>query len=300
VALPASAGPVASFDDIEFWVGQGNNRAVVVIDWFENSTEVPALAWGFRWDGAATGQTMLSAVIAADPRLYAKSGGFGGLGASLYGLGYDDGDGQFALNDETAFDEQGFADSEGPADGAVAVDANDYYREGWIEGFWNYGYSVGSPFPGETWKPSQVGMSGRPLHDGDWDSWAFHAPVNDVAFQTFAQNPVAAELPPSNDNADFNGDGVVDGGDFLAWQRGFGATGAQLEQGDANDDGAVDAADLAAWSTAFGAGAATTNANTLALAVPESTTMGLFIVAGVWAVAVARRRNLRNGVAVCR
>lgn len=51
-------------------------------------------------------------------------------------------------------------------------------------------------------------------------------------------------------SADFNGDGVVDGDDFLVWQREFG----QLHplHADGNGDGAVDADDLALWREQFG------------------------------------------------
>ena len=64
-----------TFDDIEFWVGTGANRAALVIDWVEGSTEPPALVWGYRWDGTARGSDMLTAIVAADPRLFAKLGG---------------------------------------------------------------------------------------------------------------------------------------------------------------------------------------------------------------------------------
>jgi hypothetical protein len=48
--------------------------------------------------------------------------------------------------------------------------------------------------------------------------------------------------------ADFNFDGVVDGNDFLLWQRNVGRTsGATLRQGDATADGDVDGNDLAVW-----------------------------------------------------
>ncbi|MBA4106475.1 MAG: hypothetical protein C0485_12020 [Pirellula sp.] len=57
------------------------------------------------------------------------------------------------------------------------------------------------------------------------------------------------------DDADFDGNGTVDGADFLIWQRGSGATGG-LNQGDANNDGNVNAADLEIWKTQFGTGAA--------------------------------------------
>jgi hypothetical protein len=59
---------------------------------------------------------------------------------------------------------------------------------------------------------------------------------------------------PVTENADFDGDGDIDGRDFLTWQRGFGITGtATLTQGDANDDGDVDADDLAIWQSQYGA-----------------------------------------------
>ena len=60
--------------------------------------------------------------------------------------------------------------------------------------------------------------------------------------------------PPTVD-ADFNGDGLVDGADFLVWQQNFGlAEGSTNEQGDADGNAAVNDLDLAAWQTNFGAG----------------------------------------------
>ncbi|BBO36165.1 dockerin type I domain-containing protein [Lacipirellula parvula] len=292
---PAAAGPVASFDDVEFWVGTGSNRAVVAIEWLTGTTERTTLAWGFRWDGAATGQTLLNAVVTADPRLFAKSGGFGGgLGSSLYGLGYDDGDGAFALDDGTTFNEAGIAQVSGPADRAQAVDPADYYNEGWFRGFWNYGYSHTNPFAGGSWTASQVGMSSRVLQDGDWESWAYHPAVNQAGFQQFADNPFAAPAPAIVGSADFNGDGGVDGADFLAWQRGYGiTTGAELNQGDANGDGGVDAADLQWWRDAFSQ-ATTPPAAISAAAVPEPTSLGLALMAFA-AAAVRRRINRIHG-----
>jgi hypothetical protein len=53
--------------------------------------------------------------------------------------------------------------------------------------------------------------------------------------------------------ADFDQDGVVDGADFLAWQRGMGAmSGAARPDGDADGDGAVDGDDLTLWRDGFG------------------------------------------------
>jgi hypothetical protein len=80
---------------------------------------------------------------------------------------------------------------------------------------------------------------------------------NDVVLQT---------TQPGGANADFDGDGDVDGADFLSWQVGFGTgTGAAHGQGDSNADGDVDADDLAAWTSQYGSHAITA----ATVAVPE-------------------------------
>jgi hypothetical protein len=70
---------------------------------------------------------------------------------------------------------------------------------------------------------------------------------------------------PASPSADFNGNHLVDGVDFLIWQRGQGiAVGASPATGDANGDRAVNAADLAIWKQQFGASRPVVN-------VPEQT-----------------------------
>jgi len=259
VFLPfASAGTVSTFDDIQFWVGSGANRAAVAIDWDDTGTVDKSLVWGYRWDGVATGEDMLLTVLESDTRLFAA------VGTSLFGLGYDlDNDSALDISDGTVFDSDGLAfipgvlnDNVVPA--ATATNPNDFYAEGWFSGFWHYGLSnrglgSGDPFDGATggdeWVSSGGSMAGRVLSDGDWDSWAF-TPTFD--FTSFAENPVAAESPFS---ADFDSDDDTDGADFLAWQRGFGIDeNALLEQGDADGNGTVDRFDLQIWSTNFGSG----------------------------------------------
>ena len=94
-------------------------------------------------------------------------------------------------------------------------------------------------------------------------------------------NGVVSAVPVQN--ADFNDDGIVDGADFLTWQRGFGGT-ASLEAGDANNDGVVDAADLAIWREQYGSDGSSVTA------VPEPAACSLALVAGL-AVTVVRRRR---------
>jgi hypothetical protein len=229
-----------SFDDIQFWVGTGANRAAIAIDWQENAPDPPALVWGFRWDGIAHGDDILTAVVAADPRLFAKLGGSRSDPDAVYGFGYDaDGDGKFAIDDDTVFDAEGFAFTS-PADLATATDAADYYAEGWFTGFWHYGAAPANPFYGAAWSDVAIGMASRVLTDGAWDSWTFSPTFN---FASFAENPIAA--PPPVLPGDFNQDGHVDETDFGIWRSDFDST-SNLAA-DANSSGIVDAADYVIW-----------------------------------------------------
>jgi pectate lyase len=89
------------------------------------------------------------------------------------------------------------------------------------------------------------------------------------------------------EDADFDGDGDVDGRDFLIWQRGFGLTEQENNLlGDANGDGNVDAGDLEIWQTQYADSGELSASQT---AVPEPVTSLLMALAvGVWAL--KRRR----------
>jgi hypothetical protein len=68
--------------------------------------------------------------------------------------------------------------------------------------------------------------------------------------------------PPA---ADFDGDNVVDGADFLLWQRGLGVNALDHFPGGQGDgDSLVDNDDLAVWSDQFGS-----DSSILAQQVPE-------------------------------
>jgi len=76
--------------------------------------------------------------------------------------------------------------------------------------------------------------------------------------------------------ADFDGDGIIDGSDFLLWQRQLGTTGLfplAIQEGDGNGDGVVDGADLSLWENSFGA--ALPHLTAKSVTVPEPTTAAL-------------------------
>lgn len=88
------------------------------------------------------------------------------------------------------------------------------------------------------------------------------------------------------DNADFDGNGTVDGLDFLTWQRGLGSTsGAKATDGDADNDSDVDADDFAIWLNQYGS-------QTLAavLIVPEPAASGM-LAAGFCCGLIRRKRT---------
>lgn len=54
--------------DVDYWVGAGENESVIVID-FNMSNEVVTYAWGIKYDGTIDVQTALEAIDAADTGL---------------------------------------------------------------------------------------------------------------------------------------------------------------------------------------------------------------------------------------
>jgi hypothetical protein len=85
-------------------------------------------------------------------------------------------------------------------------------------------------------------------------------------------------------DADFNNDTVVDGADFLIWQRNLGS-GTDNLTGDANGDGMVNNADLQVWQGQFGS---TVSATAATATVPEPAT-ALLTLLGLAAFAARRR-----------
>jgi hypothetical protein len=107
-------------------------------------------------------------------------------------------------------------------------------------------------------------------------------------------------------SADFDGNGVVDGADFLTWQRNTGTLlGATHAQGDANGDGSIDVDDLAflaaagvsAASQALPAAGGSVVAGSVGgiHGVPEPTALGMLAMSGFLFAAGRMPRRRQRG-----
>jgi hypothetical protein len=190
-ASAQGAAIVDEISDVQYWVGSGENQAVVIVDWQDSKT-LPvdplgqALVWGYRWPTGETRQGIdaLVAIDAADPRLEFKFLPFGGFGQLLFGAYYDlDGDGGTPTFNTTA-------------ETGSASDADDHFREGYrINGFWGYlnGATAGPNLP--SWNESGTGAAQRTLSDGSWDGWVFSEDLVDFSIPNPAIAAAAVAVP---------------------------------------------------------------------------------------------------------
>lgn len=158
-------GAITSMEEIVFWVGSGENQAALVIDW-NDGIEPQSLAWGFRWDGVASGYDMFNAVAAADPALTLSLLSFG-EGFAVDGISY-----------------------------SSAWLQHDEQSEGFTTGFWSYWLADGmEELPSEgQWSGASTGFEQRELSNNSWDGWSWSSDtVSWLSTPPIA--PVAAPIP---------------------------------------------------------------------------------------------------------
>jgi len=154
----------------------------------------------------------------------------------------------------------------------------------YVNGVLAYQEMKNSPTPLYTnSQPLRIGTRGDGLPSklliDELSIWNVALSASQIAI--LASGPTPTTLPPGGVGADFNGDEIVDGQDFLIWQRGVGVSGAIFEQGDANNNGVVDGADLAIFTSQFGGPPSLAAAST---SVPEPASaclVGLALLAGL-------------------
>jgi hypothetical protein len=185
-----SKSSAVSFDNIQFWIGSGTNRAALVIEWsspesFVYST-VPApiadksLVWGYRFNGTATGTQMLQAILAADPRFYIVADETYGS-TFVEGIGYSlDGSNALGITDGTYtnyFTTNFLTNFTVSMDAAVSLNPNDLFWGGYFGPNWELWTEVGgaggllnSPDRGTNsyWAPDDPSAPYSGVH-GQWE-----------------------------------------------------------------------------------------------------------------------------------
>ena len=196
-----------SFDDIQFWIGSGTNRAALVVEWSTPESfgvsMVPgpiaskSLVWGYRFDDMATGAQMFSAILAADPRLYAVGSIDPKWGLGITGIGFHfGGGGSYGLADGSTtnyFTSGLHTNTTVYIDAAAPLNPGDLYWGGWNGPNWENWTELGdvggvfnSPDRGTNayWTPDDpndpfsfgthgqwrlaYGLSFLPLTNGSW------------------------------------------------------------------------------------------------------------------------------------
>jgi len=170
---------IQSFDDIQFWTGNGMNRSALVVE-FNSFTNPFSVVWGYKWSGSTNLQTMVfdlagvitggpAAVAGSDSRLSISVTDFGGLGYNIDALTYN---------------QSGLGGAWPP--GTLKLG-------GWDGTNWNnlFTFAGTSAWPSTSFILSEVGMADTSLVDGGWYGWILS---DGPQTYNFAQ-PFAAPVP---------------------------------------------------------------------------------------------------------
>jgi hypothetical protein len=190
-----------TFEDIKYWVGEGNNKAMLVIQWNDKKSPA-ALVWGYRWNGTKYGYDMIDDIAKADERFFHLRFGAGYLGYAIAGIGFD-------ISGDAKISNGGSCQS--PVDGSVDADKYDFdywklcagtsarWSAGWYEAYWSYW--VSDNIKGK-WEYSGLGASSRVLTNNSVDAWYFDLDMNDPEISTFYR---CMEEPDNCDGRNFFG-----------------------------------------------------------------------------------------------
>ena len=174
-AAAGAARAEFTLDDVHFWVGEGSNRAALVVDW--NAEGASPLVWGYRWNGEPIpARVAIEAIAREDNRLLYESS-VSQWGTSVDALGYDRSDvaAAFDLAAGTSTD----------PDALVGLYAGTLY--------WAQSPGTGDSFDGCQWSYGG-GVDFDLLSDGSW--YALKLVDWTTGESTEPSSPVAAAESP--------------------------------------------------------------------------------------------------------
>ena len=185
ISIPVA---VSSINDIVNWTGEGDQRAVMAIQWVTSDNiedpsdeDIHFLAWGYRWNSteSKTGLDMIEAIAKQDPLLYVIIEN-GGWGTTIKGFGYDgNNDGKIKItNGKTTLTQDDFVDgiyySKGEdVDDMQLEDSEDFWMSGWYKAYTSYYVYDDSENTPDSFEYSNWGVSYRTLQNNSWDAWTF-------------------------------------------------------------------------------------------------------------------------------
>lgn len=165
----ASALCDVDFSKIQRWVGEGENKAALVIQWNDGKDDNRMLVWGYRWKAgeSKTGADMVLDIAKADPSLTVCAS-TAGYGLYITGFGYDiNQDGTVCFLDNS--DKMTYP-RRGRIGGGTPIDDKDHWQNGFSTSGY-FGYYLGSV--GSDYEYSGVGCSNRKLTDKCVDLWTY-------------------------------------------------------------------------------------------------------------------------------
>lgn len=194
LTLVTARAEFTGFDSINYWVGSGSNQAAMVIDWNDGTT-TQSYVWGYRWDGAATGQDMFEAIVGSifdtdDEPI--SEGADPALSAVYQIFSFGDVAGSIAYQaDGQTHEKIGFGPS---TDGywAYYIFGGDFEYDLFPSGTGTYDVAGSPNYASVNWFYSPIGFADRPLINGSWDGWSWSADFTDTAPST----PTAAVAVP--------------------------------------------------------------------------------------------------------
>jgi hypothetical protein len=163
-----------SISNIEYWAGSGTNRAALVVDWHDG-TRPHALAWGYRWNGNATGLDLWRAVTNADPGLSGTVTQTA-AGPLLSGIEYRRPSREYAV--ELLISGTRHVADVLPGTGRHAVHWSPYTWDHtgavFQAGAWTYWTRGATPdYTPAAFEHPGLNLTNRVLADGAWDAWSF-------------------------------------------------------------------------------------------------------------------------------